>query len=113
MSGFFIWRSWDFGIYFHVPSSRVTVDDNLLVENSINILPMLYLPNPVAHEFENKRITISNTVVVGMAKVEHCAEDRAPVIASYRAQVRAPRTSTGGRTGIVWGQFLASKVGEW
>ena len=113
VSGFFVWRSWDFGIYFHVPSSRVVVDDNVLVENTMNVLPMLYEPDPVAHLFENKRITVSNTVVVAVASAGHCAAAVEPAIASFRAQVRAPRTASGGRTGIVWGQFLSRKVGEW
>ena len=112
VSGFFIWRAWDFGIYFHIDSFSVEIDDNILIENTMAILPMLYGPDPLKHLYENKRITVNDTVVVAVATAEHCAADTPPAIAAFREQVRAPRTSSGGRTGIVWGQFLKSKVGE-
>uniref|UniRef100_A0AAY5ETB4 Polycystic kidney and hepatic disease 1 (autosomal recessive)-like 1 n=1 Tax=Electrophorus electricus TaxID=8005 RepID=A0AAY5ETB4_ELEEL len=107
---FTVWRSFDFGIYFQV-SMSVLISNVTLVDNGMGIMPLIYGPSAVTHEYSNK--TVTNALIVGSSPNFNCS-DRQPldtINIALTASSRAPRPLNGGRTGISWPTFESSQNG--
>uniref|UniRef100_A0A4W4EJY7 Polycystic kidney and hepatic disease 1 (autosomal recessive)-like 1 n=1 Tax=Electrophorus electricus TaxID=8005 RepID=A0A4W4EJY7_ELEEL len=109
---FTVWRSFDFGIYFQV-SMSVLISNVTLVDNGMGIMPLIYGPSAVTHEYSNKTVTVQNALIVGSSPNFNCS-DRQPldtINIALTASSRAPRPLNGGRTGISWPTFESSQNG--
>uniref|UniRef100_A0A3Q3JRM8 Polycystic kidney and hepatic disease 1 (autosomal recessive)-like 1 n=1 Tax=Monopterus albus TaxID=43700 RepID=A0A3Q3JRM8_MONAL len=106
IQGFFIWRSFDYGIYFQT-IMNVIVSNVTLVDNGMGIMPLIYAPPSVSHAYVDKTVQIQNALIVGSSPNFKCS-DTLPTddfnIASSNEH-RAPRPLTGGRSGICWPTF--------
>ncbi|XP_068431576.1 PKHD1 like 1, tandem duplicate 1 [Clinocottus analis] len=106
--GFFVWRSFDYGIYFQTVMS-VIVSNVTLVENGMGVMPIVYAPPSLAHAYADKYVKVQGAVIVGSSPRFDCATARpsgAFNLANTKVH-RAPRPPTGGRSGICWPNFLS------
>ncbi|XP_030644362.1 PKHD1 like 1, tandem duplicate 1 [Chanos chanos] len=109
IQGFNVWRSYDFGIYFQVAMS-VKISNVTLVENGMGVMPYIFAPPSVSHEFSNKTVHIQNALIVGSSPSYNCS-DTVPMTDAnivLSQSHRAPRPENGGRTGICWPTFESS-----
>ncbi|KAI5091821.1 fibrocystin-L precursor, partial [Silurus meridionalis] len=106
IQGFTIWRSFDYGIYFQVYMS-IIVSNVTLVDNGMGIMPLIYEPPSVTHEYSNKSVIIQDSLIVGSNPNFNCTDTLSvndTNIALSGGQ-RAPRPLNGGRSGICWPTF--------
>ncbi|XP_058475058.1 PKHD1 like 1, tandem duplicate 1 [Solea solea] len=107
--GFFIWRSFDYGVYIQSPSS-IVIDSMTLVDNGMSIFPIIYGPPSLTHMFADKSVEIQNSLVVGSSPNFDCSDTLST--SDYNVFIsgehRAPRPPNGGRSGICWPTFESS-----
>ncbi|KAI7798959.1 putative fibrocystin-L, partial [Triplophysa rosa] len=106
IQGFTVWRSFDFGIYVQV-SMNVFVSNVTLVDNGMGIMPIIYKPPSVSHEYANKTVRVQGSLIVGSSPNFNCLDTLATT-ESYVAlseSHRAPRPPKGGRSGVCWPTF--------
>ncbi|KAF4073782.1 hypothetical protein AMELA_G00247290 [Ameiurus melas] len=109
IQGFAIWKSFDYGIYFQVYMS-VIVSNVTLVDNGMGIMPLIYEPPSVSHEYSNKTVLIQNSLIVGSSPNFNCTDTLSTIDRNIALSTghRAPRPLKGGRTGISWPTFESS-----
>ncbi|XP_071356429.1 PKHD1 like 1, tandem duplicate 1 [Trachinotus anak] len=109
IQGFFLWRSFDYGIYFQI-IMNVVISNVTLVDNGMGIMPLVYAPPSVSHAFADKPVHIQNALIVGSSPNFNCS-DILPIsdfnIANSDTH-RAPRPPQGGRSGVCWPTFGSS-----
>ncbi|XP_034748677.1 fibrocystin-L-like [Etheostoma cragini] len=106
IQGFFVWRSFDYGIYFQTIMD-VIVSNVTLVDNGMGIMPLIFAPPSLSHAYADKTAHIQNTLIVGSSPSFNCSatlssSDLNLVTSSGH---RAPRPLKGGRSGICWPTF--------
>ncbi|CAF94000.1 unnamed protein product, partial [Tetraodon nigroviridis] len=69
--GFFIWKSFDHGIYFQT-IMRIVVSNVTLVDNGLGIMPFIYAPPSLSHAFADKPVHIQNALIVGSSPNFNC-----------------------------------------
>ncbi|XP_025757857.1 PKHD1 like 1, tandem duplicate 1 isoform X2 [Oreochromis niloticus] len=109
IQGFFVWRSFDYGIYFQT-IVNVMVSNVTLVDNGMGIMPMIYGPPSLSHEFANKTVLIQNSLIVGSSPSFNCSDTLSNIdfnLATTSGH-RAPRPIQGGRSGICWPNFQSA-----
>lgn len=104
---FFVWKNYDFAIYFQVTMS-ITVANVTLVDNGMGVMPIIYGPPSLSHAFEDKKAVIQNALIVGSSPFFNCSEtlpsgDFNIDITSIHRAPRPP--SGGGRSGLCWPNF--------
>ncbi|XP_042290990.1 PKHD1 like 1, tandem duplicate 1 [Thunnus maccoyii] len=106
IQGFFIWKSFDYGIYFQT-ISNVVVSNVTLVDNGMGIMPLIFAPPSVTHAFADKKVHIQNALIVGSSPNFNCADTLSS--SDFNMAIseghRAPRPLNGGRSGICWPTF--------
>ncbi|XP_037651430.1 PKHD1 like 1, tandem duplicate 1 [Sebastes umbrosus] len=107
--GFFVWRSFDYGIYFQT-IMNVIVSNVTLVDNGMGVMPMIFAPPSVSHVYADKPVHIQNALIVGSSPNFDCSATLP--ISDFNMLIsdahRAPRPLTGGRSGICWPNFGSS-----
>ncbi|XP_019729703.1 PKHD1 like 1, tandem duplicate 1 [Hippocampus comes] len=106
---FFIWRNFDYGIYFQTIMS-ITVSNVTLVDNGMGIMPMIFEPPSLSHLYADKKVRVENAVIVGGSPHFNCshtldANDFNTISSNFH---RAPRPINGGRSGICWPSFASA-----
>ncbi|XP_035847175.1 fibrocystin-L-like [Sander lucioperca] len=106
IQGFFVWRSFDYGIYFQT-IMNVIVSNVTLVDNGMGIMPLIFAPPSLSHAYADKTAHIQNALIVGSSPSFNCSatlprSDFNMVISNGH---RAPRPLKGGRSGICWPTF--------
>uniref|UniRef100_A0A8D0AJK6 PKHD1 like 1 n=1 Tax=Sander lucioperca TaxID=283035 RepID=A0A8D0AJK6_SANLU len=106
IQGFFVWRSFDYGIYFQTIMD-VIVSNVTLVDNGMGIMPLIFAPPSLSHAYADKTAHIQNALIVGSSPSFNCSatlpsSDFNMVISNGH---RAPRPLKGGRSGICWPTF--------
>ncbi|KAK9526506.1 hypothetical protein VZT92_015203 [Zoarces viviparus] len=109
IQGFFVWRSFDYGVYFQTIMS-VIVSNVTLVDNGMGVMPLVYAPPSLSHTYADKSVHVQNALIVGSSPSFNCS---ATLPSSDFNLVnsdahRAPRPLTGGRSGICWPTFASS-----
>jgi len=113
---FYAWRNWDYGIATKSENS-VEFSDMVLVENGAGFLPYGVGPSADAHQFEDKYMTLANSIVVAVTDQYDCAlEAEKPDI--YKSTMDNGRKWKGRgdwvngwkshHTGIIWPIFQSS-----
>uniref|UniRef100_A0AAV2K2L6 G8 domain-containing protein n=1 Tax=Knipowitschia caucasica TaxID=637954 RepID=A0AAV2K2L6_KNICA len=106
---FFVWKSYDYGIYFQVTQSMV-ISNVTLVDNGLGVLSLIYTPASITHKYSDKRVTIESSLVVGSSPNFNCSQTLPTgdfnVINS--ATHRIGRHKTGGRSGLCLPNFLSA-----
>ncbi|KAK5854667.1 hypothetical protein PBY51_004842 [Eleginops maclovinus] len=109
IQSFFIWKSFDYAIYFQIPMS-VVIANVTLVDNGMGIMPFVYGPPSLSHEYADKTVHVQNALIVGSSPSFDCSSTLPSsdfnIVNSGGS--RAPRPPTGGRSGICWPNFLSS-----
>ncbi|KAA0710214.1 Fibrocystin-L Polycystic kidney and hepatic disease 1-like protein 1 [Triplophysa tibetana] len=109
IQGFTIWKSFDFGIYIQV-SMNVFISNVTLADNGMGIMPIIYSPPSVNHEYADKTIRVQESLIVGSSPNFNCLDTLVPTetYVSLSASHRAPRPPKGGRSGVCWPTFASS-----
>uniref|UniRef100_A0A3P9KTK4 Polycystic kidney and hepatic disease 1 (autosomal recessive)-like 1 n=1 Tax=Oryzias latipes TaxID=8090 RepID=A0A3P9KTK4_ORYLA len=107
--GFFIWKSFDFAIYFQVTIMDVVVSNVTLVDNGMGIMPLIYAPPSLSHAYANKTVQIQNALIVSTSPNFRCSDtlSSSDFNIDISASHRAPRPLQGGRSGICWPNFAS------
>ncbi|XP_065139309.1 fibrocystin-L-like [Paramisgurnus dabryanus] len=106
IQGFTVWKSFDFAIYVQV-SMNVYISNVTLVDNGMGIMPIIYSPPSVSHEYDDKTIHVEESLIVGSSPDFNCL-DKLATTETYVAlskSHRAPRPPKGGRSGVCWPTF--------
>ncbi|XP_040908783.1 LOW QUALITY PROTEIN: PKHD1 like 1, tandem duplicate 1 [Toxotes jaculatrix] len=109
IQGFFIWRSFDYGIYFQTIMS-VIISNVTLVDNGMGIMPLIFAPPSLSHAYADKTVQIQNALIVGSSPNFNCS-DTLPTNdfnIAITGDHRAPRPLKGGRSGICWPNFQSA-----
>ncbi|XP_038580507.1 PKHD1 like 1, tandem duplicate 1 [Micropterus salmoides] len=103
---FFIWRSFDYGIYFQTITD-VVVSNVTLVDNGMGIMPLIFAPPSLSHAYADKTVTIQNALIVGSSPSFNCSDTLPSTDFNIKISNghRAPRPLKGGRSGICWPTF--------
>ncbi|XP_056597030.1 fibrocystin-L-like [Triplophysa dalaica] len=106
IQGFTVWKSFDFGIYVQV-SMNVFISNVTLVDNGMGIMPIIYRPPSVSHEYANKTVRVQGSLIVGSSPNFNCLDTlvTTETYVSLSESHRAPRPPKGGRSGICWPSF--------
>uniref|UniRef100_UPI0037E8D1AF fibrocystin-L-like n=1 Tax=Semicossyphus pulcher TaxID=241346 RepID=UPI0037E8D1AF len=106
---FFLWRCFDYGIYYQTPSS-VIVSNVTLVDNGMGVMPMIYGPPSLSHKFADKFTHFKHSLVVGSSPSFDCADTlrNSDFNVLQSKSNRAPRPPNGGRSGICWPNFASA-----
>ncbi|KAI7798957.1 putative fibrocystin-L, partial [Triplophysa rosa] len=109
IQGFTVWRSFDFGIYVQV-SMNVFISNVTLVDNGMGIMPIIYRPPSVSHEYADKTVSVQGSLIVGSSPNFNCLDTLATTetYVSLSESHRAPRPPKGGRSGVCWPTFASS-----
>ncbi|XP_073714826.1 fibrocystin-L [Misgurnus anguillicaudatus] len=106
IQGFTVWKNFDFGIYVQV-SMNVYISNVTLVDNGMGIMPIIYSPPSVSHEYDDKTVYVQESLIVGSSPDFNCL-DKLATTETYVAlskSHRAPRPPKGGRSGVCWPTF--------
>uniref|UniRef100_G3NDK3 PKHD1 like 1 n=1 Tax=Gasterosteus aculeatus aculeatus TaxID=481459 RepID=G3NDK3_GASAC len=109
VQSFFVWRSYDYGIYFQTIMS-VIVSNVTLVDNGMGVMPLIYAPPSLSHAYADKTVHVQNALIVGSSPSFDCSA----TLPSGDFNVvnsdshRAPRPLPGGRSGICWPNFASN-----
>ncbi|KAJ0054901.1 hypothetical protein NL108_007111 [Boleophthalmus pectinirostris] len=103
---FFIWKSYDYAIYFQVTQS-MSIANVTLVDNGLGLMPLIYEPPSLAHLFADKKVTVESSLIVGSSPNLNCSETvpSADYNIINSANSRVGRPPTGGRSGLCWPSF--------
>uniref|UniRef100_A0A3B4ZUN2 PKHD1 like 1 n=1 Tax=Stegastes partitus TaxID=144197 RepID=A0A3B4ZUN2_9TELE len=106
VQGFFIWRSFDYGIYFQNTINMV-ISNVTLVDNGMGVMPLTYAPPSLSHAFADK--TVKSSLIVGSSPNFDCSLglDSSDFNIATSASHRAPRPRQGGRSGVCWPNFAS------
>uniref|UniRef100_A0A8C2XFR8 PKHD1 like 1, tandem duplicate 2 n=1 Tax=Cyclopterus lumpus TaxID=8103 RepID=A0A8C2XFR8_CYCLU len=114
IQGFFIWRSFDYGVYFQI-IMNVIVSNVTLVDNGMGVMPFIYAPPSLSHSYADKTVEVQvihsflNALIVGSSPSFNCsATPPSNFNLANSHGHRAPRPLTGGRSGICWPNFASS-----
>ncbi|XP_075779458.1 fibrocystin isoform X4 [Pelodiscus sinensis] len=112
ITGFLSYKNYDYGVMFQVESS-VVMENMMLVDNAVGVLPVVYSPSAEQHRLEKKYIEIRSSVIVATSSTFDCINDRIkPLSAVSTSRDRAPYYSQRGRIGILWPSF-SSEPSQW
>uniref|UniRef100_A0A3P8VF56 PKHD1 like 1, tandem duplicate 2 n=1 Tax=Cynoglossus semilaevis TaxID=244447 RepID=A0A3P8VF56_CYNSE len=107
---FFIWRSFDYGIYYQT-SSNVVVSQVTLVDNGMGIMPIIYAPPSLTHMFADKMTQIQqNSLIIGSSPEFNCSDtlSKSDYNIFNRADLgHAAARPPNGRSGICWPTFAS------
>ncbi|XP_024857831.1 fibrocystin-L isoform X2 [Kryptolebias marmoratus] len=104
--GFFVWKTFDFAVYFQTVMS-VVVSNVTLVDNGMGIMALVYAPPSLSHAYADKSVHVQNSLIVGSSPSFNCSDslDSEDFNVAISALHRAPRPPQGGRSGICWPTF--------
>uniref|UniRef100_A0A8C0G053 PKHD1 ciliary IPT domain containing fibrocystin/polyductin n=1 Tax=Chelonoidis abingdonii TaxID=106734 RepID=A0A8C0G053_CHEAB len=112
ITGFLSYKNYDYGVMFQLESS-VVMDNMMLVDNAVGVLPVVYSPSAKQHRLGKKYIELRNSVIIATSSTFDCIKDRiTPLSANLTSRDRAPYYPQRGRIGILWPSF-ASEPSQW
>ena len=120
LNDFTAWRNFDYGVYLYTENS-MELDNIVAIDNGVGLVPIIFGPSSSAHLWENKYITMQNSVIVGVSDVYDCATETKPDI--FNSPIDRGRGwkgrgmwTNGWKThhlGMLWPAFHASAFSEW
>ncbi|KAK3587658.1 hypothetical protein CHS0354_042441 [Potamilus streckersoni] len=108
LANFTLWKNHDYGLYYNNdPSTKLT--DNVVIENGVNVFSMVIGPSSLEHQYDDKFVYVSDTVLVGRTSSFDCSKD---VLPSGDPNIELssknrPGVINGGMVGLVWTTFTA------
>ena len=113
MSGHTVWKSHDYGIYYQNDPSFLA-QNNILIENTNGIFPIVLKPPSLSHVYENKTIQIRNTIFIGQTTSFDCQKDVTPSNDdNYKlsGNARPSLPPSGGMVGLIFPNFYSKDNG--
>lgn len=101
---FHAYRNWDLGIYAHLLQS-LHLRDSFVAESVVGVLLNVYGPDPLKHEVDDKRVTVSRTALVGRLATSSCSALPRPSLTSFKS---FPESQP--RVGLVMSSFTQLPV---
>ncbi|XP_054826531.1 fibrocystin [Eublepharis macularius] len=108
IAGFISFKNYDYGVLFHL-EGNVVVENMILVDNNVGLLPVLYCPSTELRcHLEKQYVEFRNSVLLATSFSFDCVKDRIhPLSAHLTTRDRAPRSPWKGRVGILWPSFTS------
>jgi hypothetical protein len=102
ISGFKIWKAFDYGIYSQTKSS-IVVSDVTVSDSGVGIFNYVFGPGSTSHICEVKTVTVKNAVIVGDSGTFSCTDDVDRTTNNFKnsALLRSWRVNNG-LVGIGW-----------
>lgn len=113
ISGFTVWKTHDYGIYYQNEISLI-VDNSVLIENTNGLFPIVIKPDSVLHEYANKTVQVRNVTFVGQTESFDCIDDAAPSRDDNYALSDLARPSyppSSGMVGLIFSNFYKKDNG--
>ncbi|XP_071946022.1 fibrocystin-L-like [Antedon mediterranea] len=111
IANFFIWKNWDYGVFFQI-SSSVVMTDLVLADNNIGVMPFVIWPSSLSHKAVDKFVRMESSFIIGTSPFFDCYElQNQPENAGQSAKQRAPRGPDNGNAGFVWANFMSGDNG--
>ncbi|OCT81394.1 hypothetical protein XELAEV_18028213mg [Xenopus laevis] len=105
IAGFLSYKNYDYGLIFHLESD-VVLEDVILVDNSVGLLPVVSYTLSDSSNFTKKYILLRKSAISATSQTFDCIMDRIkPLSHNLTRRERALRSPLGGRVGIIWPQF--------
>lgn len=105
VSGFLIWKNYDWGLFFFT-KSRVIVRDDVFADNTNSINGVVWAPHALSHQAADKFVYVQNSTFIGRTSSWDCSVDAvAPATTVVNNHQRAFR-SPSGETRPCEGKFL-------
>ncbi|PKU37108.1 fibrocystin [Limosa lapponica baueri] len=105
ITGFLSYKNYDYGVMFHLGSS-VIMDNVVLVDNTVGILPVVYCLYAKQCLMGKRFIELRNSIIVATSSAFDCIRDKIkPLSADLTSKDRPPYYPQGGRVGILWPTF--------
>ena len=114
ISGFTIFKSTHWGIYYQNPPS-VFMENNILVDNQVGVISFVIEPNANTHELSGKDFQIRNSIFIGRSSSFDCERDVKP--SDFNSQWATSIVAFGsgpeelGMVGFVVGNFYGGSNG--
>lgn len=109
ISGFTVFKSSHWGIYYQ-GSGSVLVSDNILIDNQISLFTFIIGPTSISHEVGTKKTTIQNSLLVGQSPTFDCRYDTKPNDLNFLKAKTITSFGAGpsktSKIGLVWPNFL-------
>uniref|UniRef100_A0A672GVH9 Polycystic kidney and hepatic disease 1 (autosomal recessive)-like 1 n=1 Tax=Salarias fasciatus TaxID=181472 RepID=A0A672GVH9_SALFA len=108
VQGFFVWRSFDYGVYFQT-IMNVVISNVTLVDNGMGVMPLTFAPPSLTHAFADKTVHVQNALIVGSSPNFNCSDTlpSSDFNIAVSSGHRAPRPVNGGRSGVCWPNFAS------
>ncbi|XP_064635071.1 fibrocystin-L-like [Lineus longissimus] len=106
LSGFRIWRAFDYGIYSQTESS-ILMNDLTMADNGVGIWNYVIGPASLTHICEDKTVTVQNSTFIGDSGTFSCSDDVDRTTNNFKISGDPKVTSrsyriNNGATGITW-----------
>ncbi|XP_045210443.2 fibrocystin-L-like isoform X2 [Mercenaria mercenaria] len=113
MAGHTVWKTHDYGIYYQ-HELNLLVEDNLLIENTNGLFPIIIRPPSLSHLYVNKTMQVRSTTFVGETSSFDCSND----VANYKdhnyqlsSNARPSFPPSGGKVGLIFPGFYSAGNG--
>ncbi|XP_067947416.1 fibrocystin-L-like [Watersipora subatra] len=110
VSGFTVYHTFDYGIYTQT-SAAVLLEDLVLADNKVGVLSLIMGPEALSHQFSNKQVQLSNSLIVGSTDQRDCsmAYDADPDSCNLdtTSTARSWTSNSGGSIAMAFGQFMS------
>ncbi|KAJ8026136.1 Fibrocystin-L [Holothuria leucospilota] len=111
VSNFFIWNSFDYGVYAQIPSS-LSVADSVLVDNKVGIFALIVGPPAIQHKTSDKFVEVKDSVLVGTSPSYDCHADSPK--AAMDTEIHRNQLSPGeGNVGFFFAVFMSLRNGAY
>uniref|UniRef100_A0A672GWY5 Polycystic kidney and hepatic disease 1 (autosomal recessive)-like 1 n=1 Tax=Salarias fasciatus TaxID=181472 RepID=A0A672GWY5_SALFA len=106
VQGFFVWRSFDYGVYFQT-IMNVVISNVTLVDNGMGVMPLTFAP-PSYYKHSSHCFS-QNALIVGSSPNFNCSDTlpSSDFNIAVSSGHRAPRPVNGGRSGVCWPNFAS------
>ncbi|XP_053372863.1 fibrocystin-L-like [Mercenaria mercenaria] len=113
MAGHTVWKTHDYGIYYQ-NELNLLVENNLLIENTNGLFPIIIKPPSLSHLYANKTMQVRSTTFVGETSSFDCSND----VANYQdpnyqlsTNARPSFPPSGGKVGLIFPGFYTADNG--
>ncbi|KAJ8026005.1 Fibrocystin-L [Holothuria leucospilota] len=111
VSEFFIWNSFDYGVYAQI-SSSLLVADSVLVDNKGGVFALIVGPHALSHQPSDKFVEVQDSILVGTSPSYDC-NAVSPEAAPFTGKHRNALAPGGGNVGFYIVTFMSSTNGAY
>ena len=118
---FLTWKNFDYGVALQTENS-MELKNIRAIDNGVGFLPWVVGPSSYAHQWENKYVTLQDSIIVGVSDVYNCDQEVVPDILMFSKADKGRKWKGRGKSqqgwkahhyGMLWPAFAAGFSDEW